>query len=191
MTVHCPHCSTDYLLPNHLLGSRGAKVRCPSCQQMFTVLRVAGSDEWRIEASPAPAPTADLSTPETSHPLSSFLGVGPDLVLPSIAAEAAAAVSGSAGGESADDDPAALASRFLDEMSHRLGDRLTDAVSRGRLLSELGPELMRAYDDFRRTLVKGADAAVFRTAVKQRWGVDLEPDRGVSAAEPPAPAERG
>src|SRR5262245_59400181 len=39
MTVHCQHCSTRYFLPPHLMGPRGARVRCPECQGTFTVSR--------------------------------------------------------------------------------------------------------------------------------------------------------
>ncbi len=38
MTVHCPHCLTGYLLPEHLLGGAGARVRCPGCEGVFVVL---------------------------------------------------------------------------------------------------------------------------------------------------------
>jgi predicted Zn finger-like uncharacterized protein len=175
MTVQCPHCSTDYLLPDYLLGSRGAKVRCPSCQQTFTVLRVPDSEQVRIEASPASSPPDLSALPLNRAPVPAGSGSN---------AGASIGVSGalmSEGAELATDgpieDPAALAARFLDEFSSRTGERLTAAVARGQLLSELGPELLRVYDDFRRTLVKGADAAVFRAAVKDRWGVDLEPGR--------------
>lgn len=41
MTVHCPHCASTYLLPDHLLGPRGARVCCPNCGQIFVVLRDA------------------------------------------------------------------------------------------------------------------------------------------------------
>ena len=39
MTVQCPHCSTGYLLPDHLVGPLGARVRCPECQASFEVPR--------------------------------------------------------------------------------------------------------------------------------------------------------
>jgi predicted Zn finger-like uncharacterized protein len=53
MTVHCPHCSTGYLLPDHLVGPRGARVRCPTCEGTFVVLaRSAG--HGRHDAAPSP-----------------------------------------------------------------------------------------------------------------------------------------
>jgi predicted Zn finger-like uncharacterized protein len=38
MTVHCPHCATGYLLPDPLVGERGARVRCPTCSGSFVVI---------------------------------------------------------------------------------------------------------------------------------------------------------
>jgi predicted Zn finger-like uncharacterized protein len=45
MTVHCPHCSTGYRLPGHLMGPLGARVRCPECQGSFEVSREAPNGE--------------------------------------------------------------------------------------------------------------------------------------------------
>ena len=59
MTVHCPHCSTGYLLPDHLVGARGARVRCPTCQGAFVVLARGGNGVGEgAPAAPAPAAAA-------------------------------------------------------------------------------------------------------------------------------------
>jgi predicted Zn finger-like uncharacterized protein len=65
MTVHCPHCATDYLLPDPLVGERGARVRCPTCGGSFVVLRENGPGEPHPPAAPMheiakPAPAPDL-----------------------------------------------------------------------------------------------------------------------------------
>jgi predicted Zn finger-like uncharacterized protein len=39
MTVHCPHCTTGYELPDSLVGERGVRVRCPNCGGAFDVRR--------------------------------------------------------------------------------------------------------------------------------------------------------
>jgi predicted Zn finger-like uncharacterized protein len=156
VTVQCPYCATDYLLPHSLLGKRGAKVCCPSCRQNFNVLRVPGTDEVRVESPSNGGSAATIPTP------------GPPLV------PGASPPSGQ-GPAMSPEGAAALAARFLDDFTNRSGARLPAAVARGRFLSELGPDLLRAYDEFRRTLAPGADATVFRAAVKERWGLDLEP----------------
>ncbi|MBI1795648.1 MAG: zinc-ribbon domain-containing protein [Candidatus Eisenbacteria bacterium] len=43
MTVHCPHCATGYLIPDALVGTRGARVRCPTCSGSFVVLPENGN----------------------------------------------------------------------------------------------------------------------------------------------------
>ncbi|TMQ73111.1 MAG: hypothetical protein E6K81_05550 [Candidatus Eisenbacteria bacterium] len=63
MTVHCPHCSTGYLLPDHLVGPGGARVRCPQCAGDFVVVRDAAGD-----AAPAPAASAPASGPASPPP---------------------------------------------------------------------------------------------------------------------------
>lgn len=53
MTVQCPQCATRYLLPDHLLGPRGARVRCPGCGHRFDVTREADATQ-----ADAPVPAA-------------------------------------------------------------------------------------------------------------------------------------
>jgi predicted Zn finger-like uncharacterized protein len=64
MTVQCPHCQTRYLLPDHLLGPRGARVRCPGCGQRFDVARSAeGSEPVATATAETPAPAAPAAEP--------------------------------------------------------------------------------------------------------------------------------
>jgi predicted Zn finger-like uncharacterized protein len=62
MDIRCPHCATDYVLPETLLGPGGARVRCPSCQGAFAVaadgaVRAGEAPPTRAHPTdPAPAP---------------------------------------------------------------------------------------------------------------------------------------
>ena len=138
MTVHCPHCATGYLLPDHLLGPRGARVRCPQCKRPFVVLREeAGGTSTRLD---------DILPAEAEAP-------APD---PAQQAEAAR-----------------VAEELLDSLAEELGRALDQARSRGRVLAEFGPDVMRAFDQYRSRLGERAAPAAFRAALKERWGVDL------------------
>lgn len=139
MTVHCPHCSTGYLLPDHLMGPRGARVRCPQCKRPFVVLREeAGGTITRLD---------DILPPESdAAPL-------PDAA--------------------PDEEAARVAEEVLDSLANQLGSSLTQARSRGRVLAEFGPDVMKAFDEYRSRLGERAVPAAFRAALKERWGVDL------------------
>ena len=143
MTVHCPHCSTGYLLPDHLMGPRGARVRCPQCKRPFVVLReeagatVTGSDDAMLHDIRLPA--------------------GP------VARD----------GEAPDAEASRIAEELLDTLAVNLGGALTQARSRGRVLAEFGPDVMKAFDEYRSRLGDRAAPAAFRAVLKERWGVDL------------------
>lgn len=68
-----------------------------------------------------------------------------------------------------------LAHEVLEELEERLGDRLVEARTRNRVLAELGPDLMQAFDEYRRRLGKDADPEPFRQALRERWALDLDP----------------
>jgi predicted Zn finger-like uncharacterized protein len=56
LNVTCPHCAARYLLPAHLLGPGGARVRCPGCSRSFDV------------APPlAPEPAATVAIAQAAH----------------------------------------------------------------------------------------------------------------------------
>jgi predicted Zn finger-like uncharacterized protein len=139
MTVHCPHCSTGYLLPDHLMGPRGARVRCPQCKRPFVVLREeSGGTITRLD---------DILPTESDLPAD--LGSAPD------------------------EEAARVAEELLDSLAHQLGRALVQARSRGRVLAEFGPDVMKAFDEYRSRLGERAAPAAFRAALKERWGVDL------------------
>lgn len=62
MTVHCPHCATGYILPDPLVGERGARVRCPACEGSFVVIPENGHGAKHANGG---------STPEAPPPLES------------------------------------------------------------------------------------------------------------------------
>jgi predicted Zn finger-like uncharacterized protein len=138
MTVHCPHCSTGYLLPDHLMGPRGARVRCPHCKRPFVVLREeAGGTITRLD---------DVLPVETNS-------AAPDAV--------------------PDEEASRVAQEVLDSLANQLGSSLAQARSRGRVLAEFGPDVMKAFEEYRLRLGERAAPAAFRAALKERWGIDL------------------
>ncbi|HYM80896.1 MAG TPA: zinc-ribbon domain-containing protein [Candidatus Limnocylindria bacterium] len=147
MTVHCPHCATAYQLPDRLLGPRGARVRCPKCHGAFLVMAEAGSNTPTATAAESDAPSS-----------------------------APAPGSGDRSPTAADPIPETVAAEILDELSARLGEQLAEARGRGRLLSELGPAMMDAYEEYRRRLGQRATAVAFRHALRERWALDLGPE---------------
>jgi len=149
MTVHCPHCSTGYVLPDSLMGPRGARVRCPNCRRAFVVLREPGV-EAATRAEPEP-PAPAVASPPTA---------------PAEAADRAP-------GEVVDTEPAEVAAELLDALAARLGARLGEARERNRVLAEFGPELMKAFDHYRERLGERGSREAFRAALRTRWGVDL------------------
>jgi len=86
-------------------------------------------------------------------------------------AAAAPAVAGEA-------SPADVARAVLERLAQEHGEAIEAAIASGRLFSEHGQRLIDAYDDYRRTVGRRADAAPFREALRERWGVDLTPHWG-------------
>jgi len=66
-----------------------------------------------------------------------------------------------------------LAGELLSSLAERLGDSLDQAREHGRVLAQFGPEVMNAFDEYRARLGEHAAPAVFRAALKERWGIDL------------------
>jgi predicted Zn finger-like uncharacterized protein len=160
MTVYCSYCSTGYLLPDHLLGPRGARVRCPKCAKTFVVLRDPATVPARGDAPAleSPAPALESPAPEPPPPVDAALSP-----------ETGSAVADGPAGE----EPAAVARHVLGAMAARLAERLERARAAGRVLSEFGPDLMSAYDDYRRRVGPGASPVPFKNELRERLGVDL------------------
>lgn len=150
MNVGCPHCQTRYELPETLLGPGGARVRCPKCSQSFLVGPDGGISALTTAAPPAPAGAETELVPE------------PATVV----------------GTAEDSAPAEVARRVLERLAAMHGTEIEAAIANGKLFSEHGQRLIDAYDEYRRAVGRRTDAAPFRDALRERWGVDLTPHWG-------------
>ena len=74
-----------------------------------------------------------------------------------------------------EDGPAAIAREVLAELARRSGPRIEEAIARGLLFSEFGEALLQCYQEYVRRAGPAAPAARFRAALRERWGVDLDP----------------
>lgn len=99
-------------------------------------------------------------------PVAAPAGAGPEPELPFMD-ETLLQVSAS------DAEASRIAAELLDSLADHLGGALVQARSRGRVLAEFGPDVMKAFDEYRARLGDHAAPAVFRAALKERWGVDL------------------
>ena len=162
MTIACPHCQSRYLLPPSLMGPGGARVRCPQCRNPFlvgadggvTALPAAGAEppKTQIENAAPPAP-AEPRAPAVPEPA---------------ATETVTA--------SEPETPAEVARRLLAEMDAEHGpSEIAFAAQHGTFFFAHGHRLMAAWDDYRRLAGRAASAAVFRDALRERWGVELTP----------------
>jgi predicted Zn finger-like uncharacterized protein len=160
--ITCTNCSTGYLLPEHLVGPGGARVRCPRCQHLFAV----GIDgQPREPASPEPAPRShSAERPPSERPLETVEET------PAVAATPPVTTA-----EPEADRPLAVARAVLDEFAVQEGEAIELARAGGRFFAEFGPALMVAYETYRRRAGAGADPSAFRTALRERWGVELVP----------------
>ena len=170
MTVHCPHCGTGYLLPDHLLGPRGARVRCPNCRRPFVVLREGEEPPPPVSVGAAPVVPTVERAPAAPEP-------APAVAEPAAAPTTEAVPDGLAevtsGPASSPRGAETMATEILENLAQRLGARVAEARARGRVLAELGPELMKAYDEFRARAGADAPREAFRAVLRDRWGVDL------------------
>lgn len=163
MTITCPHCESRYVLPPSLMGPGGARVRCPRCRNAFLV--GPGGEVTALPTAAVP-PAPEVSAAHVPPP-------APAAHVPPPAPEKAAAeVVFTREPETPDE----VAHRLLAEMDAEHGpSEIAFAAKQGTMLFAHGPRLMAAWDDYRRIAGRGASAAVFRAAVRERWGVDLTP----------------
>jgi predicted Zn finger-like uncharacterized protein len=159
--IHCPECSTGYLLPDHLVGGGGARVRCPRCQHLFAV----GADGRPRELAPPPAPGAAPA----ERPLET---------VEEPAATPAAGVGAPAAGGAGHLE---IARAVLHQVAEDGGEAMARAHAERRLFADFGPALMDAWETYRRHAGVDADPGAFREALRERWGVELVPLRAREA----------
>ena len=161
MIIACPNCSIGYLLPEHLVGPGGARVRCPRCQHLFAV----GVDgQPREPALPAPG------SPPSERPLEAVEET------PSVAATPSGTTAEpEAGAEPGAEGHLAVARAVLERLAVQEGEAIERAQAEHRFFAEFGPALMAAYETYRRRAGEGAGPGAFRTALRERWGVELVP----------------
>ncbi len=202
MIITCSNCSTGYLLPEHLVGPGGARVRCPRCQHLFAV-GVDGQPCEPVPPAPAPAP-ANADPPPGRPPEvaeeTPAVAVSPPVVpadppavdppavvepgpVPALEVEAEP----QAGAEpeavpefevEAEPDASghlAVARSVLGQLALHEGEAMERAQAERRFFAEFGPALMVAYETYRRRAGADADPSAFRTALRERWGVELVP----------------
>jgi predicted Zn finger-like uncharacterized protein len=164
MNVFCSHCSTGYLLPDHLLGPRGARVRCPTCGKTFVVLLETASATGA--ASPVSASDSGPSAPRS-------VDAEPIATVEPLESDPAGSSDGTRSGATSATGDEKLARQLLDGLAQEKGERLETARQRGRVLAEFGPELMTAYEEYRRRLGSGGSPLAFKKVLKELWAVDL------------------
>jgi predicted Zn finger-like uncharacterized protein len=160
VTVHCPHCNAACSLPDVLLGPRGARLRCPRCAAQFEVGRPA-----------APIAAAEhAAAPEAERPEAIDRSASP----------------GGGGGRLAPrlDGPEGRAALQAVDALARACPTPAEAWSRGRLFSEAGEALLRAFEDYRRRAGADAGADIFREALRVRWGCVLRAESHERSAIP-------
>ena len=145
LTIRCPGCDCQYLLPMSLLGERGARVRCPRCRQGFLV-----SLEGEVTNLSAAEFAARATHPDEPP--------GP-----------------SAPGPAAASPAHEHARAALDALIERAGPGLLEAARDQRLFRDHGPALLEAFDDYRRRAGRDAPPEAFRAEVRNRLGLELIP----------------
>ena len=167
MTVYCSYCSTGYLLPDHLLGPRGARVRCPKCGKTFVVLRDPPAGATPAPPEPGVLEVEPLEAPERTAAAASDIVPGSGYGAASVGFTGTAPVAAAGGGDQS------LALELLDRLASECGSRLAEARGRGRVLAEFGPDLMRTYEQYRRQAGSPDSLLAFKQVLRDRWGVDL------------------
>jgi len=198
--IACPSCSTGYMLPEHLVGPGGARVRCPRCQELFEVdadgiprigapvapvapaIPVASVESAPVEAAPAEVASravgqiADSAAPARSAAPAPPREAAAEAAPPAPAGPPLELVEEPARPEApAGDEPLAIARAVLGQLAEREGEAFARARAGHRLFTEFGPALMEAYETCRRRAGADAAPAAFRQALRERWGVELVP----------------
>lgn len=187
--IRCPSCGRTFVVPVDAHGGAadtilededsvdagaGVETQEPSDSPLTEPVAEAGPTEWPGAGEEAPAAAKRGPREERA----AAVGTEPAQDAPAddrsrTPAKAPAAKSASGGDPSA--SPASVAAELLDALAQGREALVSEAAQRGRLFAEFGPEIIGAFEDYRRRLGRGADIACFRDAVRERWGVDLTP----------------
>ena len=71
-----------------------------------------------------------------------------------------------------------IAKMVFDELVARGGPGLADSAQDGRLFAAYGPEVLEAWDEYRRRAGAQAPSLPFRDELRTRFGVELYPPGG-------------
>jgi len=194
--VRCPHCTGEFTLgaDGEVISGAGAReaaiappapapapapaartsaaAHAPAAAQVPAAARTAAPAAVPATASAAASvaePAAKPARKPTPQRTPATQGT------PATQSSAARAPAAAATAPAEEVDSArAIARRVLDELVARKGTAMKDANARGRLLSEFGPDLIAAFDAFRKEsgLVSPAP---FRDELLGRFGIDLRP----------------
>jgi predicted Zn finger-like uncharacterized protein len=176
--VSCPKCDAQYLLPAHLLGPGGARVRCPACRDSFDVppLPEAEADDAPAAETQAPASVARADAAADAVPATAAVAEAPPAAPARRAIDDPALEHEPEASDAAPASPAQgareIAHAILDELEAREAGGLERAAREGRLFAQFGPAIFAAWDEYRKR-ADGGGAASFRDALRERWGVDL------------------
>lgn len=100
---------------------------------------------------------------------------GASVRCPNCAHEFAVDTSGAVLTAAAVDEQRVLARDVLDELVARDGAALEGAARERRLFADHGPQIMAAWDEFRRRAGAHAPSRAFREELRERFGVELFP----------------
>ena len=169
--VICPGCATRYVLPSQLLGPSGARICCPACGLTFVLLpdgeltavlgRPESANSTGRPGGPATAAAADIAPPSLERaepPLGASPGASP------------------ANGTEATHTTHAARALALDVL-HALDDPpggFALAAAEARLFADHGRVLIGAYEALVLESVGEVTAAVFREALFDVAGLDLQ-----------------
>lgn len=187
--VRCPHCSGEFTLGADgeivaVLGS-GARIK-GGAEVVVTSARLRGGAAAAEVAAPSRAP----DTGESGLPTAASRAPDTGASVARSAAEPGAPEAGESAARGAPGAPAdraepasdaqTIARRVLDALAARKGVAMADARARGRLLSEFGPDVVAAFEEYRKESGGTENPAPFREALRERWGIDLGPPRARS-----------
>jgi predicted Zn finger-like uncharacterized protein len=180
--VRCPHCTGEFTLgaDGEVVSGGGARDAAHAAPPPPAPAPAATAPTAAAPAPGATAPSAaagPAAKPARKAPAPRAPAVpprAPAASQPAAARGPAAATVAPADAAEETDSVRAIARRVLEELVARKGPAMKDANARGKLLSEFGPDLIAAFEEFRKE--SGAtNHAPFREEMLGRWGIDLRP----------------